>query len=386
MVENTTNKQYVYFPGGSQVFAVMSGQTPVQTIFPLPGGATAVYAGSTYTYNHSDWLGSSRLTTTSTQTMASDSAYAPFGEQYAKSGSGFYSFTGVQQWTVSGIDDFLFRPYSPVQGRWISPDPAGLAAANPAAPQTWNRYAYAANSPLNAVDPDGLMMLQVPCCSHGFGTMFASIPTILSTSETIYVFLSESGMPMDPAYAVFSYTFGFDFYEEGDSSGGDQGDGGDQSAKLKQQLLNILGKNASCAANYGGRTSAVNLVMRMTIYQVPSPYAGPFAGAYDVVSANNNGALSGWSGAAATGFQTVSTTNHTWTGTPYGTFVGRKFNSGTLGQQLSLLFHEMAHPYLGAATGEKGVDDLNSMYSPFGAGLMGGVAAYCGTEALPPPK
>jgi RHS repeat-associated protein len=38
--------------------------------------------------------------------------------------------------------DFLYREHSPVQGRWLSPDPAGMAAANPADPQTWNRYAY----------------------------------------------------------------------------------------------------------------------------------------------------------------------------------------------------------------------------------------------------
>jgi uncharacterized protein RhaS with RHS repeats len=42
------------------------------------------------------------------------------------------------------------------QGRWISPDPAGMGAVSLANPQTWNRYAYVANGPLNAVDPTGL--------------------------------------------------------------------------------------------------------------------------------------------------------------------------------------------------------------------------------------
>jgi hypothetical protein len=40
--------------------------------------------------------------------------------------------------------------------RFSSPDPAGLAAANLAFPQSWNRYAYVLNSPLNYVDPLGL--------------------------------------------------------------------------------------------------------------------------------------------------------------------------------------------------------------------------------------
>jgi RHS repeat-associated protein len=57
---------------------------------------------------------------------------------------------------TGSLEDFMFRRYSPVQGRWISPDPAGMGAANPASPQSWNRYAYVSNGPLNAVDPSGL--------------------------------------------------------------------------------------------------------------------------------------------------------------------------------------------------------------------------------------
>lgn len=41
-------------------------------------------------------------------------------------------------------------------GRWLSPDPAGLSAANPANPQTWNRYAYVGGNPLSFADPSGL--------------------------------------------------------------------------------------------------------------------------------------------------------------------------------------------------------------------------------------
>ncbi|MDR3560862.1 MAG: hypothetical protein P4N59_05410, partial [Negativicutes bacterium] len=44
----------------------------------------------------------------------------------------------------------------PVQGRWLSPDPAGLGVARPNNPQTWNRYAYVGNKPLQTVDSLGL--------------------------------------------------------------------------------------------------------------------------------------------------------------------------------------------------------------------------------------
>ena len=42
------------------------------------------------------------------------------------------------------------------QGRWLVPDPAGLAAVDITNPQTWNRYAYVGNNPLTYVDLEGL--------------------------------------------------------------------------------------------------------------------------------------------------------------------------------------------------------------------------------------
>lgn len=43
-----------------------------------------------------------------------------------------------------------------MQGRWLSPDPSGLAAVDPTNPQSWNRYVYALNNPLRYTDPLGL--------------------------------------------------------------------------------------------------------------------------------------------------------------------------------------------------------------------------------------
>ena len=88
-----------------------------------------------------------------------DRAYAPFGETYAETGTADRFFTGNTQDVIkgqTGIYDFLFREHSAGMGRWLSPDPAGLAAVDITNPQTWNRYAYVGNNPLSRIDPRGL--------------------------------------------------------------------------------------------------------------------------------------------------------------------------------------------------------------------------------------
>jgi RHS repeat-associated protein len=148
--------EIVYGPGGNKL-ALMSGQTVTKVFAPLSGGATAVYTSSGLAYyRHPDWLGSSRLASTPGKAVYYDGAYAPYGENYAETGTTDRNFTGQNQDIVPDLYDFLYREYHPTQGRWVSPDPAGLAAVDPTNPQTWNRYTYVANKPLSATDPLGL--------------------------------------------------------------------------------------------------------------------------------------------------------------------------------------------------------------------------------------
>lgn len=67
----------------------------------------------------------------------------------------------------TGPGAFPFRYYSSIQARWMTPDPAGLAAVNPANPRARGisagnsakqmpAYAYLANQPLEYTDPLGL--------------------------------------------------------------------------------------------------------------------------------------------------------------------------------------------------------------------------------------
>ena len=107
-------------------------------------------------FQHADWLGTSRLGVTGAGTAQYDRAYAPFGEPYVETASTNRDFTGQTEDTTPGLYDFLFRQQSQSQGRWLAPDPAGLAAVDITNPQTWNRYAYVANNPLSYIDPVGL--------------------------------------------------------------------------------------------------------------------------------------------------------------------------------------------------------------------------------------
>lgn len=158
-------------PGGK--LALMNGQTLTKAFVPLPAGAQAVYTSSGLAYyRHGDWLGSSRLSTTPARAKYYDVAYAPFGEPYAGSGTQDLSFTGQNQDTeasvsggAGGLYDFLYREHTPVQGRWLSPDPAGRGAVDPSNPQTWNRYADVTNNPLSYTDHLGLNRDAVGGCN-----------------------------------------------------------------------------------------------------------------------------------------------------------------------------------------------------------------------------
>jgi RHS repeat-associated protein len=146
--------QFVYAPTGQKI-QIMNGQATTKSLVALPGGGQAVYTATGQYYYHSDHLGSFRFASTSNRTMYFDLAHAPFGEVYANSGSTDPAFTSQRQDTVAGLYDFPAREYS-TQGRWVSPDPAGLASVDPTNPQSWNRYAYVVNNPLSLVDPLGL--------------------------------------------------------------------------------------------------------------------------------------------------------------------------------------------------------------------------------------
>ena len=157
MVEQNRSGAYTQIAYSTTGFriAILNGQSYTTAFVPLAGGVMGVWATQGVYLRHPDWLGSSRLASNYNRTVYYDGAYAPFGEPYAQSGTTDLNFTGMDQDTISGLYDFPAREYS-IQGRWPSPDPAGLAAVDPTNPQSWNRYSYVMNDPLDWVDPSGL--------------------------------------------------------------------------------------------------------------------------------------------------------------------------------------------------------------------------------------
>jgi len=127
------------------------------------GRMVGEYAVGTTYFFHQDHLGSTRLVTAyPTPTIVECDDFYPYGEANANVGgclSGTYTqykFTGDERDVESNLDHTWFRQNSSALGRWMTPDPAGLAAVNPTTPQSWNRNAYVQNSSLSFVDPLGL--------------------------------------------------------------------------------------------------------------------------------------------------------------------------------------------------------------------------------------
>jgi RHS repeat-associated protein len=207
-----TYKQILYSPIGK--LALMTRQITNNVFLPLPGGEQATYTGNTIRFRHYDWLGSARFESNMAEAEYGDVAYAPFGETYSIKNTPYLSFTGQQQDTVSGTYDFLYREYNPVQGRWISPDPAGLAAVNPTNPQSWNRYAYVGDSPLSAVDPLGQWFEWVQgfdsngreCRLDGFVTPCAMVQSALQADIAVNCPQCLPGQSVGADNLIYGYT------------------------------------------------------------------------------------------------------------------------------------------------------------------------------------
>jgi RHS repeat-associated protein len=92
--------------------------------------------------------------------------YYPFGTGIAYSGPIWQEpirFSGKEWDSESGLYYFGYRFYNSKLGRWMNPDPSGVAYANLADPQSFNLYNYVENNPVNAIDLNGLCPQDYGC-------------------------------------------------------------------------------------------------------------------------------------------------------------------------------------------------------------------------------
>ena len=278
-ITNGNAVQSIYDPLGVKMMLATPGRTLADARIPLVGGAIAQYVNTALAmYWHPDWLGTSRLETTTSETVAADAAFAPFGEQYLPSFAFDDIWTGSAfQDTATDLWDFPYREYHPIQGRFLVPDPAGISAADPSNPQSWNRYAYVMGDPTGQVDPLGLFASAPPhmTCQQWFLQVFH----MTNGAGQFCGGDQGSSGPPSPSYGP-----------SGGGPGGGQGGGSS----------NILGvvKSKVCAAIPQGRTMGVNGSLGLV---------GGQTGSLETVVNYNSGQVSvfasgglqvGWSGGA----------------------------------------------------------------------------------------
>src|SRR5207245_8530573 len=102
---------------------------------------------------HEDHLGSIRFVSSSTGTKVFSGNYVPYGPQNGASGTpDEFMFAGKIYDGSTGFYYFGGRFYDPATGRFITQDSSPGVREDP---QSFDRYVYARDNPLEIVDPNG---------------------------------------------------------------------------------------------------------------------------------------------------------------------------------------------------------------------------------------
>jgi RHS repeat-associated protein len=150
-----------YFAGGAYEVEVVGETTTTKRYYSIAGMMVAMHDGTDLVYFANDHLSSASLVMDASGTLQSENRYKPFGEVRDIGGvtnitETDFGYTGQRNIADIGLMDYDARFYSPTLGRFLQPD---TIVPNPGIPQSWNRFSYALNSPINFTDPSG----HVPC-------------------------------------------------------------------------------------------------------------------------------------------------------------------------------------------------------------------------------
>ena len=133
-------------------------------------------------------------------------------------------------------------------GRFSSPDPSGLAYADPTNPQSFNLYSYALNNPLRLVDPNGL----TSCFFGGAGDTPEN-----DNDATDYADSGTAQHCVDTGGQVLSENASVDVNADGSGAGDVTTSGGGSTALISLWTIPNLGACTSALASANRSQAAV---------------------------------------------------------------------------------------------------------------------------------
>jgi RHS repeat-associated protein len=140
-----------------------SGGVERAYVFSSAGQRVALQKGVSFYWVHTDHLGSSHKLTDTSGNVAYTAEYDPHGNLRFESGTTTLTtrkFTGYER-DAANLDYAQARTYAYRRGRFVQPDPLGLVAGDLSNPQSLNLYSYVGNDPINAVDPNGMLLVPI---------------------------------------------------------------------------------------------------------------------------------------------------------------------------------------------------------------------------------
>ena len=136
-----------------------------------PASGENVYFGGKMIRSQGATVATDRLGSVRGNSNGERMAYLPYGQERGSPTTPDNREKFGTYWRDStlGVDyaDQRYYAYQAVgswpAGRFWSPDPGGVATADPTNPASWNRYALATGDPINFNDPQGLEDMSVDC-------------------------------------------------------------------------------------------------------------------------------------------------------------------------------------------------------------------------------
>jgi RHS repeat-associated protein len=150
--QTTGASQYTLYGVTGQMLAVLACTSNGQWSTCATANSNVYFKGRLLMKAAGGYMPADRL-----GSVGTGSAYFPYGEEQASPPTP----TGVERFGTYyrdfvGQDYADQRYYTSIGGRFLTPDPLFMSAADKKDPGSWNRYVYAGDDPVNRNDPTGL--------------------------------------------------------------------------------------------------------------------------------------------------------------------------------------------------------------------------------------